>query len=155
MPVEILVVVLIVAVVVVAFPVRRLLADGYSGWAIVAYLTILGLLAVGVTEARTLARYLLPLLGFVYIVPFITLGSGFDRLLGRRQRPVVRVTPVATRAIAPPRDVTPRDATPKAATPPDKVPPDMAPTETTPPDPASHGEPTERAGSGDRPAPPA
>jgi len=146
MPVEILVVVLIAAVVVVAFPVRRLMIDGYSGWAIVAYLTILGLLAVGVTEARTLARYLLPLLGVVYIVPFITFGSGFDRLLGRRPRPVVRVTPVATPAIAPPRDVTPRDVTPK-----ETVPPDAAPL-----DPASHGDPTERAGSGDRPpAPPA
>ena len=59
------------------------------------------------TEARTLGRVLLPLLGLAYIAPFITLGGGLDRLLGRR-RPVVRVTPVATRAIEPPRDVTPR-----------------------------------------------
>ncbi|HEX7471978.1 MAG TPA: hypothetical protein VF323_02765 [Candidatus Limnocylindrales bacterium] len=143
MPLEILVVVLIVAVVVVAFPVRRLRLDGYSGWAIVAYLTILGLIAVGVTEARTLARYLLPLLGLVYIVPFITLGSGFDRLLGRR-RPVVRVTPVATRAIEPPRDVTPRDVTPKDAS---------APADAPQLDPVAHDEPAGRAGSDDLPGP--
>ena len=144
MPVEFVVVVLIVAAVVVAFPVRRLVFDGYSGWAILAYVGLLGLLAVGVTEARTLGRYLLPLLGFVYIVPFITLGGGFDRLLGRRPRPVVRVTPVATRAIEAPRDVTPRDATPRDV---------AAPVDATPVDPASRDESTERAGPDDRPGP--
>jgi hypothetical protein len=113
MPIEILIVVLIVAVVVVAVPVRRLVLDGYSGWAIVAYVALLGLLAAGVTEARTLGRFILPILGLAYIAPFITLGRGFDRLLGRR-RPVVRVTPAETRAIAPPRDVTPPDPPPTA-----------------------------------------
>jgi hypothetical protein len=113
MPVEILIAVLVVAVVVVAVPIRRLLLDGHSGWAIVGYCALLGLLALGVTEARTLGRILLPLLGLVYIAPFITLGGGLDRLLGRR-RPDVRVMPAPTRAIEPPRDVTPRDVTPPA-----------------------------------------
>jgi hypothetical protein len=113
MPIEILVVVLIVAAIVVAVPVRRLMLDGHSGWAIFAYVVLIGVLALGVTEARTLGRVLLPLLGLAYIAPFITFGGGLDRLLGRR-RPVVRVTPVATRAIEPPRDVTPRDVTPPA-----------------------------------------
>ena len=123
MPLEILIVVIAVAVIVIAVPVRRLMLDGYSGWAIVAYCTLIGVLAVGVTEARMLGRVLLPLLGLAYIAPFITFGGGLDRLLGRR-RPVVRVTPVATRAIAPPRDVTPRDVTPPdgAETPPDDRP---------------------------------
>jgi hypothetical protein len=115
MPLEILIVVIVVAVVVVAVPVRRLMLDGYSGWTIVAYCTLIGVLAVGVTEARTLGRVLLPLLGLAYIAPFITFGGGLDRLLGRR-RPVVRVTPAATRAIEPPRDVTPRDVTPSDGT---------------------------------------
>jgi hypothetical protein len=126
MPLEILIVVLIVAVLVVAVPVRRLVLDGYSGWAVVAYCALIGFLAVGVTEARTLGRVLLPLLGLAYIAPFITLGGGLDRLLGRR-RPVVRVTPVATRAIEPPRDVTPRDATPRDAGPGDEPHADVPP----------------------------
>lgn len=111
MPLEILLVVLAVTALVVAVPVRRLVLDGYSRWAIVAYCMLIGVLAVGVTEARTLGRLLLPLLGLAYIAPFITPRGGIDRLLGRRSS-VVRVTPVASRAIEPPRDVTPRDAMP-------------------------------------------
>lgn len=133
MPFEILVVVLIVAVVVVSVPVRRLVLDGYSGWAIVAYVALLGLLAAGVTEARTLGRFILPILGLVYIAPFITFGRGLDRLLGRR-RPIVRVTPVETRAIAPPRDVTP-------------------PAGGAPAQPAAEDEPADRSGPTDRPGP--
>jgi hypothetical protein len=107
--------VLIVAAVLVAVPVRRLVLDGYPRWAILGYAALILVLALGVTEARPLARYLLPLLGLAYIAPFITFGSGLDRLLGRR-RPVIHVTPVATRAIEPPRDVTPREATPSDGT---------------------------------------
>jgi hypothetical protein len=117
MPLELLVLVLVIAAVVVAVPVRRLMLDGYSRWAVVGYAGFILLLAIGVTEARPLARFLLPLLGLAYIVPFLTLGAGFDRLLGRR-RPVVRVTPVATPGIEPPRDVTPRDEAPGEPPPP-------------------------------------
>jgi hypothetical protein len=105
-PLEILLVVLAVATLVVAVPVRRLMLGGYSRWSILAYVGLIGLLAVGVTETRGAGRILLPVLGLAYIAPFLTLGRGLDRLLGRR-RPVVRVSPVATPAIAPPRDVTP------------------------------------------------
>ncbi len=80
--------------------------DGYSGGAIAAYVGLILLLALGVTEARTLGRVLLPILGLAYIAPFITFGGGIDRLLGRR-RPVVSVTPVARPVIEPPRNVTP------------------------------------------------
>ncbi len=112
MPLEILVVVLVVAAVVMAVPVRRLMLDGFSRWAIAGYAGLLLVLALGVTEARPLARYLLPLLGLAYIAPFITLGGGLDRLLGRR-RSVVRVTPIPPRVIEPPRDVTPHDDAPR------------------------------------------
>jgi hypothetical protein len=111
-PIEIVAIVVVVAVVVLAVPVRRLVLSGHSGWTVVGYVALLLVLAAGVTEARTLGRFLLPLLGLAYIAPFITLGGGLDRLLGRRQRPVVRVTPVETRAIEPPRNVTPRDESP-------------------------------------------
>jgi hypothetical protein len=126
---------MIVAAVVVAVPVRRLRLDGYSGAAVAAYVGLILLLALGVTEARTLGRVLLPILGLAYIAPFITFGSGIDRLLGRR-RPVVSVTPVARPVIEPPRNVTPHDVTPPSGT----VPAD---------------EPTEPPASSDRPGPPA
>jgi hypothetical protein len=144
MPVEILIAVLVVAVLVVAVPIRRLILDGYSGWAIVGYSALLGLLAVGVTEARTLGRILLPLLGLVYIAPFITLGGGLDRLLGRR-RPDIRVMPAPTRAIEPPRDVTPPDVASPAA-PGTGV---DSPDPTSRDEPAGRDEPTERGGPSD------
>jgi hypothetical protein len=142
MPLEIVIVVLIVAAVVVAVPVRRLVLDGYSGGAILAYVALLGLLAAGVTEARTLGRFVLPILGLAYIAPFITVGGGLDRLLGRR-RPIVRVTPVETPAIAPPRDVTPRDEKQEVQPPASEAPLDPAPVD----------DPTEPRGSSDRPGP--
>lgn len=108
MPIEILAVVVVVAVVVLAVPVRRLVLSGHSGWTVVGYVALLLVLAAAVTEARPLARYLLPILGLAYIAPFITLGGGLDRLLGRRP-PIVRVTPVETQSIEPPRNVTPPD----------------------------------------------
>jgi hypothetical protein len=128
MPVEIAIVVMVVAAVVVAVPVRRLRLDGYSGGAIAAYVGLILLLALGVTEARTLGRVLLPILGLTYIAPFLTFGAGIDRLLGRR-RPVVSVTPVARPVIEPPRNVAP-------------------PTGTRPAD-----EPAEPPASSDRPGP--
>lgn len=120
MPLEILFVVLVVAAVVVAVPVRRLMLDGFSRWAIVGYAALILFLALAVTEARPLARVLLPILGLAYIAPFLTIRGGLDRLLGRR-RPVVHVTPVVPPAIEPPRDVTPHDdVTPPPAGPDDQ-----------------------------------
>ena len=118
MPIVILVAVLVLAAVVLAVPVRRLVLSGFSGWTIAGYVALMLALAAGVTEARPLSRYLLPVLGLAYLAPFLTVRGGLDRLLGRDRRPIVRVTPVETRAIAPPRDVTPRDVTPRDVEPP-------------------------------------
>jgi hypothetical protein len=109
-PAAIVVLLLIVAALVIAVPVRRLVHDGRSTTTIVAYVVLLVALAVGVTELRPLARYLLPALGVVYIVPFITWRAGLDRLLGRR-RSTIRVTRVEPTAVEAPRDATPRDVT--------------------------------------------
>ena len=119
MPAAIVVVLLIVAAVVIAVPVRRLVHDGRSRTTIVSYVVLLVTLAVGVSELRPLARYLLPVLGVVYIVPFITWRAGLDRLLGRRT-PAIRVVRVEREGVEGPRDVTPPD--------------DAQPTETAPGD---------------------
>jgi hypothetical protein len=107
-PAAIVVVLIIVAALVIAVPVRRLAHDGRSRTTIVAYVVLLVALAVGVTELRPLARYLLPALGVVYIVPFITWRAGLDRLLGGR-RSTIRVIEVEPTAVEAPRDVTPRE----------------------------------------------
>ncbi|MFI5225772.1 MAG: hypothetical protein ACHQ3P_03760 [Candidatus Limnocylindrales bacterium] len=108
MPAAIVVALLLVAALVIAVPVRRLAQDGRSRTMIVSYVVLLVALAVGVSELRPLARYLLPVLGVVYIVPFITWQDGLDRLLGRR-RPSIRVVRVERPSVDPPRDVTPPD----------------------------------------------
>jgi hypothetical protein len=99
-------VILLATVVVVAFPVRRLRLDGHSRGTLIGYTILLLALALGVTELRPLARFLLPALGIAYIVPFITWPAGLDRLLGRRG-PAVTVTRTEPRVIPPPRNVTP------------------------------------------------
>jgi len=95
------------AAIVIAFPVRRLVHDGRSLTTIVLYVVILVALAVGASELA-LARYLLPALGVVYILPFITWRAGLDRLLGRR--PPIRVSRVDRPAIEGTRNVTPTNA---------------------------------------------
>jgi hypothetical protein len=69
------------------------------------------LLALGlaVTEARPLARYLLPIIGLVYIAPFITWRGGIDRLL-RREAPDIEVSRREPPSLTPPRNVTPSEA---------------------------------------------
>jgi hypothetical protein len=105
-PAAVLFVILIVAAVVLAVPLRRLYLDGRSRSAILTYAVVLLALAVAVTEFRPLARYLLPALFLVYLAPFVTWRGGLDRLLGRR-REEVRVTRPEPRAVEPPRNVTP------------------------------------------------
>lgn len=107
MPAAIVVVLLALAVIVIAFPVRRLVRDDRSLTTIVLYVVVLVALAVGASELA-LARYLLPILGVVYILPFITWRAGLDRLLGRR--PPIRVSRVERPGIEGPRNVTPPDA---------------------------------------------
>jgi hypothetical protein len=103
-PAAVVVILLVVAALVIAVPVRRLVRDGRSLSTIVLYVMVLVALAVGVSELA-LARYLLPILGVVYILPFITWRSGLDRLLGRRAP--VRVSRVDRPAIEGARNVTP------------------------------------------------
>jgi hypothetical protein len=107
-PAAIVITILVVAALVIAVPVRRLVRDGRSLTTIVLYVVVLVALAVGVTELEPLDRYLLPALGVVYILPFITWRAGLDRLLGRR--PPVRVSRVDRPAIEGARNVTPTDA---------------------------------------------
>jgi hypothetical protein len=85
-PPALLIVVLVLAAVVIAVPVRRLRLDGRSWRTILTYTVLLLALALAVTEVEPLARYLLPVLGVAYIAPFVTLRGGIDRLLGRRRR---------------------------------------------------------------------
>jgi hypothetical protein len=119
-------VLLVAAAIVIAFPVRRLRLDGRSRGTLIWYTIALLALAIGVTELRPFARYLLPVLGIVYLAPFVTWRGGLDRLLGRR--PAVTVTRVEPRVIPPPRDVTPPPPGPgedRAAS--DHVPSDVPP----------------------------
>lgn len=104
MPNTITVALAIAAVLVAAVPARRLRRDGRSIRAIAVYVTILAAIAVGVVELERFARYLLPILGLVYLAPFVTWQDGLDRLLGAGPKRA----PAAPRS--PPRNVTPRDA---------------------------------------------
>jgi hypothetical protein len=110
-PAAVIVLVLIVAAVVLAVPLRRLYLDGRSRTAILTYAIVVLALALAVTELRPLARYLLPALFIVYLLPFVTWRGGLDRLLGRRGEEV-RVTRSDPRAVGPPRDVTPEERPP-------------------------------------------
>jgi hypothetical protein len=121
--VAVLVLVLVVAAVVLAVPLRRLYLDGRSRSAILSYAVVLLALAVAVTEFRPLARYLLPALFLVYLAPFVTWRGGLDRLLGRR-REEVRVTRPEPRAVEPPRNVTPDRDSPADAGNADGAPPE-------------------------------
>jgi hypothetical protein len=104
-PAAVFILVLVVAAVVLAVPLRRLYLDGRSRSAILTYAVVLLALAVAVTEFRPLARYLLPALFLVYLAPFVTWRGGLDRLLGRRAE-AVRVVRPEPRAVEPPRNVT-------------------------------------------------
>jgi hypothetical protein len=111
-PAAVLVLILVVAAVVLAVPLRRLYLDGRSRTAILTYAIVMLALALAVTEVRPFARYLLPALFVVYLVPFVTWRGGLDRLLGRRNQEIRVVRPVPP-AVEPPRNVTP-DADPPA-----------------------------------------
>ena len=108
-PAAVLVLLLVVAAVVLAVPLRRLYLDGRSRTAILTYAILVLGLALAVTELRPLARYLLPALFVLYLLPFVTWHGGLDRLLGRRSEEIKVVRP-EPRAVEPPRDVTPHDA---------------------------------------------
>ncbi|MBF6605063.1 MAG: hypothetical protein IVW53_05710 [Chloroflexi bacterium] len=110
MPITLTVALVFAAVLVAAVPARRLRLDGRSARAIAIYLMILVTLALGVVELERFARYLLPLLGLVFIAPFLTWPGGIDRLLGSHG-PVGPPSHTAGRQA--PRNVTPRDGDPE------------------------------------------
>jgi hypothetical protein len=112
-----------VAAVVLAVPLRRLYLDGRSRTAILAYAILLLALALAVTEIRPLARYLLPALFVLYILPFVTWRGGLDRLLGWRGEEI-RVVRPEPRAVQPPRNVTPDEESPRDAGKSDGSPPE-------------------------------
>ena len=114
------------AAIVIAFPVRRLRLDGHSRGALIGYTILLLALAVGVTELRPFARFLLPALGIAYIAPFITWPAGLERLFGRRA-PAVSVTRAEPRVIPPPRNVTPPPPGPTDTPAGDRAPGDVPP----------------------------
>jgi len=110
-PAAVLVLILVVAAVVLAVPLRRLYLDGRSRTAILTYAILVLALAFAVTELRPFARYLLPALFIVYLLPFVTWRGGLNRLLGRRGEDV-RVERPEPRAVEPPRNVTPDEESP-------------------------------------------
>lgn len=91
-------------------PTRRLFLAGWGPRALFAYLVTivgLGLLAI---EARSAARYVVPILVLAYLAPFVTPPPLIARLLG----------PGARRP--PPKDVTPRPPALRTGTPPEDGP---------------------------------
>jgi hypothetical protein len=131
-PAAVLVLILVVAAVVLAVPLRRLYLDGRSRTAILTYAIVVFALALAVTEIRPLARYLLPALFVVYLVPFVTWRGGLDRLLGRRGQEIRVVRPEPP-AVEPPRNVTPDADPPRNVTPDAELPSDPAASDESPP----------------------
>lgn len=100
-PLIILALVGILALVMV-IPTRRLYLAGWSQQALLAYYVAMLTLAVAAAVVRGPARFLIPILVIGFLAPFVTLGPGIDRLLGR-QRP----SPPPLPAEPPIKDVTP------------------------------------------------
>jgi hypothetical protein len=119
-------VVLAVAIALLAMiPTRRLFLAGWSTAALTAYYLVVLALGLFVAELRGPARYLIPILVVIYIVPFITAKDGIARLRGRMggTRPAPRGDPTAAggtgRAEPKGRRPEPKNVTPKEARPPD------------------------------------
>lgn len=72
---------------VMVIPTRRLYLAGWSQQALLAYYLGMLLLAVAAAVVRGPARFLIPILVIGFLAPFVTLGPGLDRLLGRRPPP--------------------------------------------------------------------
>ena len=80
-------------------PTRRLYMGGHTPMTITTYFLALWLLGIALVVSGGFARILVPLLVVLYVLPFITLRRGLDRLRGRPPRDVR----------PPPRNVTPPD----------------------------------------------
>lgn len=72
--------------VLVLVPTRRLQLAGWRRARLTAYFLSVWLLATLVAAMPGPARFLLPILIVAYLGPFVTLGDGLDRLLGRPRR---------------------------------------------------------------------
>ncbi len=73
---------------VMVIPTRRLYLAGWSQQALLAYYVAMLTLAVAAAVVRGPARFLVPILIIGFLAPFVTLGPGLDRLLGRRSPPL-------------------------------------------------------------------
>ena len=74
---------IVITVLLVMIPTRRLFLAGWSTTSLTAY--FLGVVALGlfVAELRGPARYLIPILVLAYVAPFVTARAGIARLRGR------------------------------------------------------------------------
>jgi len=79
------------------WPTRRLYVAGRSTTSIALYFAAVFLLGLLIAFAPRAARFVLPILVVLYVVPFINWRAGIDRLMGRRPRevrpPMKNVTP--------------------------------------------------------------
>ena len=79
------------------WPARRLYVGGRAASSIAMYFAALWLLGLLIAIAPARARFLLPVLVVLYVVPFINWRAGIERLLGLRPRepraPMKNVTP--------------------------------------------------------------
>jgi hypothetical protein len=73
---------------VMVIPTRRLYLAGWSQQALLAYYVAMLTLAVAAAVVRGPARFLVPILIIGFLAPFVTLGPGLDRLLGRKPPPL-------------------------------------------------------------------
>ena len=87
--------VLLVTALLALFPARRRYLSGHPTIVVGAYFGLLWLLGVLIALGPGRTRLFLPLILVLYLVPFLTLRAGLERLLGRRPPP------------PPPRNVTP------------------------------------------------
>ena len=69
---------------VMVIPTRRLYLAGWSQQALLAYYVAMLTLAVAAAVVRGPARFLVPILIIGFLAPFVTVGPGIDRLLGRK-----------------------------------------------------------------------
>jgi hypothetical protein len=92
----------------VLIPTRRLQVAGWKRESLTAYYVAVWLLGAVVAVMPGPARFLVPILLVAYLVPFVTLRDGIDRLLGRPPSPGHPVDgPAEPR---PMKDVTPPDS---------------------------------------------
>lgn len=90
-------------------PTRRLFLAGWSRNGLLTYWLTLTLLALVVAAVPAPARFLVPFLIIAYLMPFVTLRTGMDRLRERLGLPGPSGRAGGTEPPRPVKDVTPPD----------------------------------------------